>query len=173
MKKQTSSLFAVAILAITLGFSSCTETKTAETETVAEMATETAPPDMDAVKAKIQERENTFAIAQAAGDVESLIALFTDDAISMGNDQETLVGKEAIRADMEASAAKRVAGNTVSFEVSEVLGSEDLVTEIGFSIDKNATGEVISKGKYMAIWKKVNGEYLVYRDIYNYDAAKK
>jgi uncharacterized protein (TIGR02246 family) len=172
MKKQTSPLFAVAILALTLSFSSCTETKSDETETVAEMVAEAAP-DMDAIKSKIQERENTFAVAQSAGDVEGLIALFTDDAISMGNDQEALVGKEAIRADMEASAAKRVAGNTVSFEVSEVLGSEDLVTEIGFSIDKNATGEVISKGKYMAIWKKVNGEYLVYRDIYNYDAPKK
>jgi ketosteroid isomerase-like protein len=154
MKKINSYLFAIAVLATSLSFSSCSETKTADTQVVAETA-----PDMDAVMAKIQERENTYAVAQTAGDVESLIALFTDDAISMGNDQEALVGKEAIRADMEASAAKRVAGNTVSFEVSEVLGSEDLVTEIGFSIDKNAKGEVISKGKYMAIWKKVNGEY--------------
>jgi uncharacterized protein (TIGR02246 family) len=168
MKKINSYLFAIAVLATSLSFSSCSETKTADTQVVAETA-----PDMDAVMAKIQERENTYAVAQTAGDVESLIALFTDDAISMGNDQEALVGKEAIRADMEASAAKRVAGNTVSFEVSEVLGTEDLVTEIGFSTDKNAKGEVISKGKYMAIWKKVNGEYLVYRDIYNYDAPKK
>ena len=168
MKKQNTSFFAIALLATSLSFSSCSETKTAETQVVADVA-----PDMDAVKAKIQEKENAFAVAQAAGDVESLIALFTDDAISMGNDQEALVGKEAIRADMKASAAKRVAGNTVSFEVSEVLGSEDLVTEIGFSTDKNVKGEVISKGKYMAIWKKVNGEYLVYRDIYNYDAPKK
>jgi ketosteroid isomerase-like protein len=168
MKKRNSYLFAMAVLATSLSFSSCSETKTTEKQEIAETA-----PDMDAVKAKIQERENTYAVAQAGGDVESLVALFTDDAISMGNDQEALVGKEAIGADMKANAAKRVSGNTVSFEVSEVLGSEDLVTEIGFSIDKNAKGEVISKGKYMAIWKKVNGEYLVYRDIYNYDAAKK
>jgi uncharacterized protein (TIGR02246 family) len=172
MKKQNSSLFAVAILALTVSFSSCSETKTAETETVAEMAFETAP-DMDAVKAKIQERENAFAVAQSAGDVESLIALFTDDAISMGSDQEALVGKDAIRADMEANLSKRVEGNTSSFEVSEVFGTEDLVTEVGIETNKNATGEVISKGKYMAIWKKVNGEYLVFRDIYNYDAPKK
>jgi ketosteroid isomerase-like protein len=168
MKKRNSYLFAMAVLATSLSFSSCSETKTADTQMVAEVA-----PDMDAVKAKIQERENTFAVAQTAGDVESLIALYTDDAISMGNDQEAMVGKEAIRVDMEASAAKREAGSTVSFEVSEVLGSEDLVTEIGFSTNKNAKGEVVSKGKYMAIWKKVNGEYLVYRDIYNYDAPKK
>jgi uncharacterized protein (TIGR02246 family) len=172
MKKQNSSLFAVAILALTVSFSSCSETKTAETETVAEMAFETAP-DMDAVKAKIQERENAFAVAQSAGDVESLIALFTDDAISMGSDQEALVGKDAIRADMEANLSKRVEGNTSSFEVSEVFGTEDLVTEVGIETNKNATGEVISKGKYMAIWKKVNGEYLVFRDIYNGDAPKK
>jgi ketosteroid isomerase-like protein len=172
MKKQTPSLFAMAILALTVSFSSCSEKSTAETETVAEMAPE-ATLDMDAVKAKIQERENAFAVAQSSGDVESLITLFTDDAISMGNDQEALVGKDAIRADMEANLSKRVEGNTSSFEVSEVFGTEGLVTEIGVETNKNATGEVISTGKYMAVWKKVNGEYLVFRDIYNGDAKEK
>ncbi|MCP9770981.1 nuclear transport factor 2 family protein [Lacihabitans sp. LS3-19] len=168
MKKRNSYLFAIAVLATSLSFSSCSETKTADTQVVADVA-----PDMGAVKSKIQERENTFAVAQTAGDVEALIALYTDDAISMGNDQKTLVGKEAIRKDVEISAAKRVEGNVTTFDVTEVFGNEDLITEIGVSTNKNAKGEVISKGKYMAIWKKVNGEYLVFRDIYNNDAPIK
>jgi hypothetical protein len=91
----------------------------------------------------------------------------------MGNDQPSVVGKDALRKDIEESSQKRPEGQVTAFETTEVFGNENLITETGISTTKNAAGEVIETGKYMAIWEKRDGKYLCIRDIYNRDAANK
>jgi uncharacterized protein (TIGR02246 family) len=128
--------------------------------------------DMDQVKAEIQDLETAWATAQNAKDVNTLIAMYADDAISMPEGAPMLKGKAAIQARMEKEFAKDKEGHTNSFEVLEVFGDENFVTEIGTSTTKDAEGNVVSTGKYMVIWKKMDGKYLCYREIYNGDAPK-
>jgi hypothetical protein len=83
------------------------------------------------------------------------------------------VGKAAILADITEGLAKKAVGTTVNYEVQDVFGDENFVTEVGKSTVKDSTGKVISTGKYMAVWEKRDGKYICIRDIYNNDTKEK
>lgn len=167
MKKQNSYVAILAFMALfTFG---CENAEKETTEEVAVMA----EPDMAAVKAEIQEMENAWAKAQTDKDLEGLLAMYAEDAVSMGDDQPSVAGKAALRADIEKGMTSRPEGQVTAFETTEVYGSEDHVTEIGISTSTDAAGNVTETGKYMAIWEKRDGKYVCIRDIYNQDAPKK
>ena len=110
---------------------------------------------------------------KTGGDAAAVAAFYADDALSMSNDKQTLVGKAAILADITEGLAKKAAGSTVSYDVLEVFGDDMLVTEVGKATVKDASGKVISTGKYMAVWEKRDGKFICIRDIYNNDAKEK
>ncbi|AWW00352.1 YybH family protein [Arcticibacterium luteifluviistationis] len=170
MKKQNSYLAGLAFLAlVTFG---CNEVQEGSEEITDQIAA-VMEPDMMTIKTEIQAKETAFAAAHTAGDVDAILSFYADDAISMGNDQPAISGAEAMRKDVEAGVAKKTENNVTTFDVSEVFGSENQVTETGVTTVKDADGKVISTGKYMAVWEKRNGEYVCIRDIYNNDAPKK
>lgn len=168
MKKTNAYLAALAFMAlVTFG---CTSTATDDdAEEVAVMA----EPDMAAIEAEIQEMENAWAQAQNEKNVEGLLAMYSDDAVSMGNDQPAMTGKDALRKDIEEGMATRPEGYVTSYETTGVFGSENQVTETGISTTKDAEGNVVETGKYMAVWEKRDGKYVCIRDIYNRDAPAK
>ncbi len=128
-------------------------------------------PDKEAVKAEIQALETAWAEAANARDVDAELAFYADDAVSIEPYKpDMLVGKAAIRKRIEAEKAEKKEGQTSSFETLEVFGDGNTVTEIGRITAKDANGKVIYSGKYMAIWEKRNGRYVVVRDIYSSDA---
>lgn len=130
-------------------------------------------PDMAAIKAEIQALESSWAAADNARDADAVAAFYADDALNMSNDKPTIAGKAGILADINEGFAKKAAGSTVDYEVQEVFGDENFVTEVGKSTVKDAAGNVISTGKYMAVWEKRDGKYICIRDIYNNDAKEK
>jgi uncharacterized protein (TIGR02246 family) len=152
-------LFAVFIIGC-----NTTETKPAEAP---------AAPDMGKVKTEIQTLENAWAAAENAGDSKALAAFYTDDAVSMPRDKPMIVGKEAIAKDIEEGAATRDKSMTIAYNVLDVFGDENTVTEVGTAIRKDSTGKVAYTGKYMAIWVKRDGKYLCIRDMSNSDAKEK
>lgn len=171
MKKTNSYLAGLAFLAlITFG---CTNAATDDAAVATEEVAVMAEPDMTAIKAEIQEMENVWAQAQNEKNVEGLVAMYADDAVSMGDDQPAITGKDALRKDIEEGMSKRPEGQITSYETTGVFGSENQVTETGVSSTKDASGNVIETGKYMAVWEKRDGKYLCIRDIYNQDAPKK
>lgn len=174
MKNKNS--LKLTLMGLSLLFLFACNTTTTE-KTVTEPAVPAEPvivkPDMAAVKAEIQAVENAWAAATNAGDVNALMALYADDAVSMANNGPSLVGKAAIQKDTETNIAKRPKGSIISFETTEVFGDDQVVTEIGTSVTKDATGKVTSTGKYIAIFEKRDGKYICIREIYNDDAKEK
>ncbi|MEB2785588.1 YybH family protein [Algoriphagus persicinus] len=166
--------FQLATASIALSLFSVACSPAPDTATVSEeMDTPVmAEPDMAAIKAEIQALEAAWSAADNAGDVAALLAFYSDDAVSMGSGTPMAVGKAAIKQEIEESMASRPAGRTVSYEVLDVFGDENTVTEVGKSTRMDASGKVISTGKYMAIWEKRNGKYLCVRDIGNSDAEE-
>jgi len=128
-----------------------------------------SPADLTKIKAEIQALENEWAAALGAKDVDALMAMYTDDAISMGEGQPMRVGKDAIRKAQEQEFAGSSENISYVFEVMEVLGTENNITEIGTSTHKDASGNVVGTGKYMVVWEKHDGKYLCSREIYNSD----
>ncbi len=139
------------------------------TFTACQQAAET-PADMAQIKTEIQALENAWAAALNAQDLDALMAMYADDAVSMPDNAPLLSGKDAIRKQQEQEFASTPAGRTYSFEVLDVYGDGNTVTETGKSTYKDAAGKVTGTGKYMVVWKKQGDQYLCIREIYNGDA---
>jgi uncharacterized protein (TIGR02246 family) len=163
--KQLLSLIAACLLT----FTACQPAAESTTEAT---STEETTTDLSQIKAEIQTLENAWADAQNAKNVEALLAMYTDDAISMTNDAPSTSGKDALRKSIETDFASSDS-LTSSYETLEVYGDENTVTEIGKSTQKDAAGNVVNSGKYVAIWVKQGDTYLCSRDIYNRDAPAK
>ena len=157
-------------IALSLVIFSCNKTAKEADEAAVQ---EVAKPDMMAIKAEIQTLENAWAKADNERNVAGLLALYADDAQSLSNNRPTVSGKEALSKDLEAGMAKRVKGSTIAFDIQDVFGDENQVTEVGKTTVKDSTGKVTYTGKYMAVWEKKDGKYLCIRDIGNDDAKEK
>lgn len=129
-----------------------------------------APADMAQIKTEIQALETAWGDALTARDLEALMALYADDAVSMPDNEPIMVGKEAIRKQQEQEFANTPEGMTYSFEVLDVYGDGNTVTEIGKSTYTDASGKVTGTGKFIAVWEKQDDKYLCIREIYNGDA---
>lgn len=130
-------------------------------------------PDMLAIKVEIQDLENDWAKASTDKDIATIVAFYADDAISMTNNKPMITGKAAIQKEIESEVAKSKEAAIVTYETLDVYGNENIVTETGKTTSKNTAGKVTYTGKYMAVWEKRNGKWLVIRDIYNDDAKEK
>lgn len=138
-----------------------------------EEAVTEAKPDMAKIKSDIQAIETEWASAINARDINRIMAVYADDAVSMANNGPMLEGKAAIQQDQEKNMKTAKTGNVMSFETLDVYGDGDVVTETGKSTTKDATGKVVGTGKYMAVYEKRDGTYRCIREIYNNDKPEK
>jgi uncharacterized protein (TIGR02246 family) len=173
MKKN--SLFPFMAIGFALFF--FTVACTAPTNDAATKAAETtktvvAQPDMAKIKAEIKAIEDAWAAASNAKDVTTIVGFYADDAISMNDDQPMLVGKAAIQKGVEAEMARRKKDAKTVFETLDLYGDENHVTEVGKTTITDSAGKVTYAGKYMAVWEKRNGKWLVIRDMSNDDAKE-
>lgn len=159
-----TSCFAVFIL-----LSGCNDSAKKDDASSEMNKTETTKNDMSQVRADIQAIENQWADALNKKDINALIGLYADDATSMQDGGPTLRGKAAIHEQQEKDFARPDRYASISFQTEDVFGSAVEVTEVGTSTEKDAAGKV-STGKYMAVFKKVDGKYLCIREIYNKDS---
>jgi uncharacterized protein (TIGR02246 family) len=168
MNKKNYLLIATACIALSLFTVACSSPTPEEAAVPEEMVAPAAQePDMAAIKAEIQALETAWSAADNAGDVAALLAYYADDAVSMAGGGSMTVGKAAIQKEIEANMAKRPAGQMVTYEVLDVFGDENTITEVGQTTRKDASGKVVSSGNYMAIWEKRDGKYICVRDISN------
>ena len=170
-------MICVALTVCTIGCKSPSTDTTTGTDAATVDSTAAAPAaamtDMSAVKAEIQALENAWAAADNARDAATLAGFYADDAVTLSNNQPMISGKANIMKDLEGHLAKKPKGNTVAFEVMDVYGSADVVTEVGKTTSNDASGKVVYTGKYMAIWEKRDGKYVCVRDISNDDVKAK
>lgn len=129
-----------------------------------------AEEKMTRVKAEIIALEKSWDTYYNSGDLDSLLQLYADDAVRLPSNKSIIVGKEAIKKGMENEIANRKKGFTNTSETIDVFGDENTVTEIGKTIRKDASGTIKSTGKYILIWKKVNGKFVTVREMWNDDA---
>lgn len=127
-------------------------------------------PDMAQVRTEIQNVENQWSDALNKKDLDALMALYADDAISMQDGAPTLKGKAAIQEQMAKDFAAPPKYASISFQTQTVYGTPDEVTEVGTSLMKDAAGKEIGTGKYMAVYHKKDGKYKCISEIYNRDS---
>ena len=115
-------------------------------------------------RADIASVNRQFEEAARKGDVDRLAALYTPDAMAFPPDGPTVKGRDNIK-QMWASVAqqmglKEVRLNTLDFELAGDTGYE-----VGEATLAVASGTVVVK--YVVVWKKLDGQWRLHRDIWN------
>lgn len=120
--------------------------------------------DIQAEAGAIRALEEEWSVAAQTKDLEKILGFFTSDAVSMPPGKPVLTGKDALRQRME----KLLADSTYLFETYavtvdavEVSSSGDWAFARGTDVisKKTAAGIAEEKGKWLDVWKKVNGEW--------------
>lgn len=105
-----------------------------------------------------------FLAALNSGDAAGVAMMYAEEGKIMPPNSEIFTGREAIQAfwkvpiDMGAKAALKIV---------ETEKHDDTAIDIGLYEISDANGQVLDKGKYVTIWKKVEGEWKMHRDIWN------
>ena len=165
MKK---TILLVTYVSCVLLFTSCQEAEKKETPAEVTVA-EPAKADLTQIRSQIVAIETAWAAAQNAKDVNALMAMYADDAVSMPDGEPMLAGKAAIQKKAEADFAKPSTYASIAFETLDVYAQGNVVTEVGKTMYKDAAGKTTGGGKYMAVYEKRDGKYLCIREIYNKD----
>ncbi|MBC7790030.1 MAG: SgcJ/EcaC family oxidoreductase [Anaerolineae bacterium] len=124
--------------------------------------------DQDAIR-ELDRRWNQQIAARNAGGVAELYA---DDGVAMAPNAPPAKGKAAITA-ANADMMRPENNLSLTFEPTEItVGSAgDVAYDIGtyrFGIDTPG-GRITDNGKYITIWKKVDGQWKVAADMFNSD----
>ncbi len=153
--KQTIALFALCISAI--GFQSCSE-KPNENETPADKF------DLTIAKAEIEEANKNFMALVAAGDSIGLANAYTIDAKFMSAGAPSAIGRDNIQTALSDIIKSGI--TSVDIRLENVYGTEDLIVEEG-ELTIFVGDAAVAEEKYIVLWKKEDGKWKLFRDIFN------
>lgn len=123
------------------------------------------------LKEQIQSAEDKLAAALEAGDSAAVVSRYTEDARLMPHGMPTFAGRKEIATFFEGAIAQGiVAGRFTAIEVEDW---GDTATEVGayelFARTPDGTRVSADTGRYFVQWKKIDGEWLLHRDVFNHD----
>jgi len=120
--------------------------------------------DLAAEAAALQARSEAVSAAEAAKDREKVLTFWAPDAIIQGAGTPQVQGREGIdrsyRQLFDSSGLKALSGKSSSVVVA---ASGDLAYETGVNRVTFGTpeGDVLDVGKYLAVWKKIDGTWYI------------
>ncbi len=116
------------------------------------------------VRAAIEKANKKFADGAAKGDAALIASAYTPDAIAFPANSEAVKGKPAIQKMWQSILDSGI--NGFELTTSEVEPSGNIAYEVGSYVLKTKDGTVEDRGKYCVVWKRVNGDWLLHRDIW-------
>ena len=155
--KQNIVLPILCILVI--GFQSCNEKTKDKTDTVAK-----SEFNLTTAKAEIEEANKKFMALVAEGDSIGLANSYTIDAKFMSAGAPSVVGRANIQTAMSNIVQSGITG--VDLRLENVFGTEDLIAEEG-ELTLFVGDEAVAVEKYIVLWKKEDGKWKLFRDIFN------
>ena len=147
---------------VTALFLNACNTPTTKVETVS--MKDSTGMDASQAEAFIKSEGAKFNEEMQRGDSNALAAHYAADAMIMPPNSETVNGKNAIAV---WGGAVRMGVKGFKLNTSDVAGGGDIYTETGTFEMTGAENKTLDKGKYITVWKKENGTWKIYRDIWN------
>lgn len=117
--------------------------------------------DLENAKNEIASQLKVYEDAMIAGDAVTLGNLYTEDAEILSSEQPSTIGRQKITEIFEGWAKDSVVG---SFTTTGLWGNNDLLVEQGTGYFAHATGRWKSTGHYLLVWKKVDGQWQIFKD---------
>lgn len=122
--------------------------------------------DIEAARSIIAQHNKQFTDAHVSGDVAAIDAMFLPDARSYPPGAPAAIGIEAIHA-LTVDFLK--AGITeFREETTAIYGNAEQVVDEGTYVLTYGAG-VTERGKYINVWKQVNGSWRIQANIWNAD----
>ena len=121
----------------------------------------------------IREISPAWGAAYNAGDADAVAALYAEDAVVQPPGAPSAAGRAAIRDFIAGdSAASKAAGLTMNIAGGTTVGiSGDLAYEAGTISVTDASGATVDAGKFLSVFQKKDGKWLLIRDTWNSDNA--
>ena len=130
---------------------------------------QTAPKsDPAALRSTLDAINTQFMDAFARKDGAALGSVYAEDALAMPPGAVQVEGRAAIEAMWKSMLLLPL--STFELKTSEVGGGVETAWETGHYRLLSTDGSVADAGKYVVIWKQVEGGWKIYRDIWNSDA---
>jgi ketosteroid isomerase-like protein len=123
--------------------------------------------DLASAKQEIAAANLAFETAVSKSDSVGFADLYTTDTKWMNPNAPSVEGRAALVGT--GGAIVRAGIGSAKLTTTEVWGDENFVTEEGVYLLNAKDGSQIDKGKYLVLWKRVDGKLMFYRDIFNSD----
>jgi ketosteroid isomerase-like protein len=120
--------------------------------------------NLDTTKAEIEEANTNFMALVAAGDSIGLANAYTIDAKFMGAGAPSVTGRKNIQTAMARIVNSGI--TSADLRLENIYGTEDLIVEEGELTLYNGDAAVAVE-KYIVLWKKEDGKWKMFRDIFN------
>ena len=119
--------------------------------------------------AEIAANNRAFEKAVASADMDAIAALLASDVMALPPDSPVVTGREAVK-QLWASAIREhgMTGVAITTETLDVVG--DVATEVGhatMTLAPAGSQREEARIKYLVVWKKLGGAWLLHRDIWN------
>jgi ketosteroid isomerase-like protein len=121
--------------------------------------------DVTAMKKIIEGKNNQFTKAHITGDSAFLVNIFTKDAKVFAPNSDVVIGRPAIavvNSQYLKLDIKEFREETIAF-----YGNEDYLIDEGNYYFRYGKDNTIDKGKYLNVWKKEDGDWKLYSNIWN------
>lgn len=116
-------------------------------------------------RAAIEAGNKRFVAALAKQDLAGLAALYTPTGEAYPPNGNVVRGRAEIQKMWKSVVDSGIASATLT--TTEVESSGDLAYESGTYEMKLKDGTVADRGKYVVVWKRTGGTWLLHRDIWN------
>jgi uncharacterized protein (TIGR02246 family) len=132
-----------------------------------------APPKQDVtqVRKTIEEMSQKAAKEMVAGTMDTTLASYTDDAVSLPNFSPMLKGKKAIREYSENMMKAGLKFTKVNFTTIDVQVSGNMAFEIGsytMTLEVPPMGAMSDEGKYLTVYEQgKDGKWRIKAETWN------
>lgn len=123
-------------------------------------------------RARMAEVSREWLDSYANGDLDRLMALMHPESIVMPHNQPTSTGLEEVRAFFATRIGRPGVNFVDNLEEIRINGSWALVLgsfSVEVSSEAGADPVVVHKGRYLVVYEKVDGDWLMLRDMDNLD----
>ena len=123
--------------------------------------------NLDSVKVAIDASDKAYGACFATGDSTKFVGCYTADACINPPNMPRMCGPQAISAFFNGGYKAGI--RNINLTVEEVFGGPSSVAEIGKYDLQGDKGVSMDKGKYIVVWKMVDGKWKMHRDEWNSD----
>ena len=120
--------------------------------------------DLSVAKKEIEEANRNFMDLVVKGDSIGLANAYTTDAKFMNAGAPAVVGRANIQKAMSGIVKSGI--TKVDLRLKEVFGTGDLIVEEG-ELTLYVKNDAVAEEKYIVLWKKEDGKWKLFRDIFN------